>query len=134
MTITPVTMIIIITTITRILTISINVHNDCNFIMLIGGSFIVRSNWRVYCEELETSIRAISESSVLPGLTTVQHFRTISNTGNGQVDSNLVPEKVTTHFEKKYLQVGLDVFESRTDLGFRNREDRCSMLNSIVAK
>lgn len=99
----------------------------------------MRSNWRTYCEEIQTSVRVITESHVLPGLETSSQFRTIGNgkeqDGENNPSQNVpeknVPEKVTTHFEKKYIKIGLEVFEFSSDLGFRNKEERCFMLNNI---
>ena len=48
------------------------------------------------------------------------------------ITGGLINEKVTTHFERKYLQVGLKIYEYNSDLGYRTAEQRRSMLDNIA--
>lgn len=85
----------------------------------------MRSNWRTYCQEMQLAVDCISQSALLNGLGTRTKFRSFPESEEKKV------EDVTTHFERKYIEVGLKVFEVSAGLGLRNREERVSMLNNI---
>lgn len=146
----------------------------------------MRSNWKVYCQEMESSVAAISEAKMMPGLTSSPQFCIHPSDGGGGgmeerekvrgveelkevtevkegvisnereedegttmttnkilkadektlkkegITGGLINEKVTTHFERKYLQVGLKIYEYNSDLGYRTAEQRRSMLDNIA--
>lgn len=93
-----------------------------------GGEFIVRSNWKTYCEEMEEAVNSISQSALLTGLGTGTKFRVFPENDEKKM------EAVTTHFERKYIEVGLKVFEFSAELGLRNREERVAMLRNIPSR
>ena len=85
----------------------------------------MRSNWRIYCEEMESAVVSVAASSLLPGLGTGTKFRVFP-----EIDGDK-SELVTTHFERKYIEVGLKVFEFSADLGLRSKEERRAMLDGM---
>ena len=85
----------------------------------------MRSNWRIYCEEMESALGSVAASRLLPGLGTGTKFRVFP-----EVDGDK-SESVTTHFERKYIDVGLKVFEFSADLGLRSKEERRAMLDGM---
>lgn len=74
---------------------------------------------------MQQAVDCISQSALLNGLGTRTKFRAFPENEDKKV------EEVTTHFERKYIEVGLKVFEFSADLGVRNREERIAMLNNI---
>ena len=85
----------------------------------------MRSNWRIYCEEMESAVTSVAASPFLPGLGKKTAFRVFPETDGDK------SETVTTHFERKYIEVGLKVFEFSADLGLRSREERRVMLDNM---
>ena len=92
----------------------------------------MRSNWRVYCEEMAAAVDCLSQASSLKGIGTESSFRTFPEKSGEHT------EKVTTHFERKYIEVGLKVFEFSANLGERSREERRALLlgtsSEVVSK
>jgi hypothetical protein len=74
---------------------------------------------------MQQAVDCISQSALLKGLGTRAKFRAFPENEEKKV------EEVTTHFERKYIEVGLKVYEFSADLGVRNRDERVTMLNSI---
>jgi hypothetical protein len=74
---------------------------------------------------MQQAVDCISQSALLNGLGTKNKFRALPENEEKKV------EDVTTHFERKYIEVGLKVYEFSADLGVRNRDERVSMLNDI---
>lgn len=74
---------------------------------------------------MQQAVDCISQSALLNGLGTGTKFRSFPESEEKKV------EDVTTHFERKYIEVGLKVFEFSAGLGLRNREERVSMLNNL---
>ena len=76
---------------------------------------------------MQSSVDSISTASLLPGLSAKSHFRVFPNIG--EIEK---PEQVTTHFERKYVSAGLQVYELSVELGERDRQQRSFMLGNIV--
>lgn len=104
-------------------------------ILAIGGKFVVRSNWNVYCEEMVSSIQAVVDASILPELSCHTKQCTWSSMGNSNdadASTYSAGKRVATHFQNKYLKAGVPVYEASFNLGERTREGRCRMLNGIA--
>ena len=94
---------------------------------------MLRSNWDVYCAEMVAAVEAVVAGALLPGLTscdtrqcTAPGTTTTGDTHSAGIDA------VRTHFQNKYLNAGVPVFEASFDLGQRTLADRRRMLDGIV--
>ena len=102
-------------------------HGHPNFPLLLclGGKLRLRSNWKVYCDEMEESIKAVVTPRLFP-----QHVERLETcvTKRLVLDAT-VPDM--THFERKYRAVGLDLFETRFDMDSVSPSLREQMLDHL---
>lgn len=102
-------------------------HGHPNFPLLLclGGKLCLRSNWKVYCDEMEESIKAV----VTP-LLFAQHVERLETCATKPlVLDRTVPSM--THFERKYRAVGLDLFEMIFDMDIISPSMRQRMLDHL---
>lgn len=92
-------------------------HPALTLILGLGGKLTLRSNWKIYCQEMVTALRAVNDAHVLPGF---------SCSVNDAVQ--IAPEDPMTHFERKFLAANIPVYEVTANLGMRGRSERLAMM------
>lgn len=85
-----------------------------------GGHLIVRSNWKIYCEEFMTATRSSVSAGFLPPIDT--------STG---VQLYPPEDEPLTHFEAKYSAVGVLLYQLQLDLGHKKVFTGSSMKNDV---
>ena len=80
----------------------------------------VRSNWRTYCEEMELAVQTLQDT--YPPL--------ISNT---QIERTylLKQPKLFSHFDRKYAQLHVPMYELKVHFPQRSKFERQSYIESI---
>ena len=94
-------------------------HPALLHIMGLGGDLVVRSSWAVYLQELHWAIA------------TLKYYFYPRSTSPTSIQESLskVPKRFytsdpLTHFERKYLELDVPVYEYNVTLGIRSKEDR----------
>ncbi len=98
-------------------------HPSFPFIIALGGTLVVRSNWDIYCREMLSALKAIVNAKAFPNVTA-----NINDVSEYQPAMDGV-NKYLTHFERKYILAGVKVYELKVDLGARERPERLAMLH-----
>jgi hypothetical protein len=96
-------------------------HPAFPIILALGGHLVIRSNWKTYCEEM---IIAVQQATSL--LMRQQHRIPITY----QIE-NFQSDNPLTHFEKKFLKVGVSIFQIQFELGRRNCQERTLFLDGL---
>lgn len=90
---------------------------------VLGGEIVVRSNWQRYLIDFTTSIQTTSNKVTLQQqpieLDPFNSYRTIS------VDETL------THFDRKYMAVGLPIYETQYNLDCKSPMERQEIINRM---
>lgn len=89
-------------------------HPVFPYILALGGRLTIRSNWLIYCKEMESAINAIVEADALP--------KFCSSAGVSVREVEI--EDPISHFERKYKLAHVPVFELSVDLKSRSKGDR----------
>ena len=97
--------------------------------LALGGEVVVRSNWKIYLEEMEMCMRFVHERNgecAAPKLGggSVQ----LCNFTEYALDS---PDEAITHFERKYVAARSPLYELRAHWGERAPEDRLRALGLL---
>lgn len=73
-------------------------------VIQLGGTLVVRSNWKTYLDEMLLSLKATTVDTDSDSAIKVETV---------QVDDAFIP---MTHFERKYVMASVDLYELRVDL------------------
>lgn len=122
-------------------------HPSFPALLVLGGRLVVRSNWRVYCEEMRQalilglSLQPYLTESVLISKDSSDNVCAIDNrvileeetpisTGEESRDRKEFPPP-TTRFEMKYRRVGLPLYQLDKQLGLRGQAERLKILSRM---
>jgi tRNA G46 methylase TrmB len=112
-------------------------------LLALGGAIRVRSNWHIYCEEMRLATTAAmpsypawfaSEARISSGPYKYSkdaqqlHYK---EGGGGGDDLTLVPAPMT-HFERKYMHLGVALHETRVDLPLLDRTQRMQVMHHLL--
>lgn len=93
------------------------------FLPLLGGSLIVRSNWRTYCEETLLALQSLqSVCPALVPLNTIEDCQVV----------DLENPVLYSHFDRKYAEVGVPMYEINIPLREQNKAQRESILQAMT--
>ena len=110
-------------------------HSVFPAVLVLGGDLIVRSNWEVYCNEMATAMNAI-----VHGASRTCHLpEALEQLGQSEYDDvgfkkqkvqvkRICPDPAMTHFEQKYVDAGVLLYELSVPLGQRSLQDRFRFL------
>eukprot|EP01040_Poterioochromonas_malhamensis_P014483 gene14483-16033_t len=93
------------------------------FFPLLGGSLIVRSNWRTYCEETLLAIQSLrSVCAALVPENTIEDCQVM----------DLENPVLYSHFDRKYAEVGVPMYEINIPLRELNKPQRALILQVMT--
>jgi len=102
-------------------------HPVFPWLAALGGEVVVRSNWRVYCNEFATAVRTLAAVAA-PARTGLSPDLNSAFAAPFKVPTDVAP---LTGFERKYAAVGVDLFELRVHLGMRSMGKRMHLLQTL---
>jgi hypothetical protein len=107
-------------------------------LMAMGGELVMRSNWRTYLEEMEVAIRVArsmftKDPAKVKNVTIESYPNSNLSDQSQQIQQPVAPMVVDpmTHFEKKYMTIGVPLYQLTTNLGIRSPKDRNLFLNGL---
>jgi tRNA G46 methylase TrmB len=123
-------------------------HPIFPYMLVLGGSVKVRSNWDIYCEETKLAAETAlpyfppwfaSEAKISSGK---YIYDVDGSSGSGGDDENTASRKNSeedvsfvpvpmTHFERKYMHLDVQLHEARMELPRVNREQRRDILKHL---
>lgn len=117
-------------------------HPIFPYILALGGCVKVRSNWHIYCEETKLAAEAALpffppwySSEVKVATQSYQYARAVeaetATTDDDEVFFDPVP---MTHFERKYMNLAVQLYQAEIKLPRVSREQRKAMLEHIRSR
>lgn len=115
-------------------------HPIFPLLVALGGELVVRSNWRVYLDELVTALRSIETVANELALARNQTHDDADDdelailSASACVHPYTIPPTSApmTSFERKYDAVGVPLFELRVHLASRARSERVTLLERLA--
>jgi tRNA G46 methylase TrmB len=96
-------------------------HPSFLALLSLGGDLIVRSNWVIYLEEMEDSIKSIENKLFIP---------TINNNYSTEIYNSIDDDSGSmSHFEMKYDKSDTKVYQLKVHLGKTDLNTRLKILN-----
>lgn len=117
-------------------------HPIFPYMLVLGGSVKVRSNWHIYCEETKLAAEAAlpffppwyaSEAKVFTDRYTyaiADNGKAAASGKNGEEDVLFEPVPMT-HFERKYMHLEVPLHEARVELPRVNKLQREGILGHL---
>lgn len=99
-------------------------HSCFPLLLSLGGDLRVRSNWKVYCDEMHSSIQQVTPKYFEP------YTASLASLSNGVYTPNQADAPMT-HFERKYLAVNLTLYQTQFSMPSLAKTKRNSLLKMM---